>query len=227
MRSRFPSALPAVPAVHPRIPPFLLALLTIPVLLAAYQARPAPYGDRFTVHARVERATALRLHTTKGAVTAYDRETGGPRWTHTRPGHRPLAVLPARVRTIALWEDGLVTATDGDTVRWHRALPNAGAWLADHGGTGVLRLLDPRMLAVVTPDRVTAYRVVDGDLRWVLPAHRGCAFAPGRAARHGTTLLLAQPCAGDSDASWTSQLVPVDDLGRVTPHRRPLGNELP
>jgi hypothetical protein len=40
--------------------------------------------------------------------------------------------------------------------------------------------------------------------------------------RHGEALLIAQPCAtGDS---WTTELVAVDDLGRITPHRTPLGN---
>ncbi|UUU34878.1 hypothetical protein JIX56_36280 [Streptomyces sp. CA-210063] len=49
--------------------------------------------------------------------------------------------------------------------------------------------------------------------------------------RRGTALLIAQPCTTDGtpdpDAPWTSQMVAVDDLGRITPDRRPLGNELP
>jgi hypothetical protein len=36
-------------------------------------------------------------------------------------------------------------------------------------------------------------------------------------------LLIAQPCP---HAAWTAQLIAVDDLGRITPHRRPLGNEV-
>ncbi|MEU9386404.1 hypothetical protein AB0D38_38050, partial [Streptomyces sp. NPDC048279] len=60
--------------------------------------------------------------------------------------------------------------------------------------------------------------------RWVLPARAGCAFRPERAVRHGPALLLAQPCA---DGAWTAQLIAVDDLGRIVPHRAPLGSERP
>jgi hypothetical protein len=79
------------------------------------------------------------------------------------------------------------------------------------------------MLAVVTPGRIAAYRTADGDLRWVLPAHGGCAFVPERAVRRGGALLLAQPCAAGEP--WTAQIIGVDDLGRITPSRTPLGNE--
>lgn len=168
-------------------------------------------------HATVPRAQGK-------AVEAHDPTTGTLLWRHTRDGRHPLAVLPTRGDAIALWDDGLLTATDGHTVRWHRALPAATDWLPALGATGVLRPLGRGMLAVVTPYRVTAYRLADGDLRWVLPARKGCAFAPARAVRHNGVLLLAQPCAG---AAWTSQLIAVDDLGRITPHRRPLGNEVP
>ncbi|MBC2901827.1 hypothetical protein [Streptomyces cupreus] len=43
--------------------------------------------------------------------------------------------------------------------------------------------------------------------------------------RHGRALLLAQPCA--RAVAWTSQLIAVDDLGGITPHRSPLGNGVP
>jgi hypothetical protein len=158
-------------------------------------------------------------------VRAYDEDTGRPHWTYTRHGRHPLAVLPARGYAVTLWDDGLVTGTTTaaprTAVRWHRAVPGADDWLPAHGGEGVLRLLDEdaRMLAVVTPLRVTAHRLADGDLRWVLPARPGCAFAPTRAARHGGALLIAQPCGGD--APWTAQLVAVDGLGRITPDRTP------
>ncbi|MEU6086249.1 hypothetical protein ABZ865_05445 [Streptomyces sp. NPDC047085] len=132
--------------------------------------------------------------------------------------------MPARGRAITLWDDGLVTGTDGGSVRWHRALPDAAGWLAERGGTGVLRPLGKGILAVVTPHRVTAYRTGDGDLRWVLPARQDCVFAPERAVRHTTALLLAQPCAG---GAWTGQVVALDDLGRITPDRTPLGNDGP
>ncbi|UUU21051.1 PQQ-like beta-propeller repeat protein [Streptomyces sp. DSM 40750] len=211
----------------------LALLLAAPVLLAAHQARPAPYGDRFTLHARVEYAGGPRPRTTRAVVTAYAPESGRLHWTHARPGRRPLEVLPVRGHVIALWDDGLVTDTGSEGVRWHRAVPGA----ADRPRAGArgraLRLLGPRMLAVVTPGRVTAYRLADGDLRWVLPAREGCAFEPGRAVRRGPALLVAQPCTTDGtsdpdpDAPWTSQLVAVDDLGRITPDRRPLGNDLP
>jgi hypothetical protein len=126
---------------------------------------------------------------------------------------------------ITLWDDGLVTDTDGRTVRWHRALPAAADWLPAQGGSGVLRLLGRGMLGVVTPHRVVAYRIADGDLRWVLPAREGCAFAPGRAVRHRGVLLLAQPCP--RAVAWTAQLIAIDDLGRVVASRRPLRNDLP
>ncbi|MEV5347994.1 hypothetical protein [Streptomyces achromogenes] len=80
-------------------------------------------------------------------------------------GHRPVVVLPARAEAITLWDDGLLTATDGRTVRWHRALPDAAEWLPAHGGAGVLRPLGHGILAVVPPRRVAAYRTADGDLR--------------------------------------------------------------
>ncbi|MGW7267289.1 hypothetical protein [Streptomyces sp. NPDC054842] len=228
----------ATATAHPRYPrtdrrisrrllPAAVALLAAALLLAAaHRARPAPYGDRLTLHARVEHPTQIRLRTGPGGVLARDAETGRARWTHARDGHRPLAVLHARVHAFALWDDGLVTDTepDGGAVRWHRALPGAAGWLAAHGGRGVLRTLDPgaRMLAVLTPHRIAAYRTADGDLRWTLPAPPGCSFAPGRAVHHRGTLLVAQPCA--ADAAWTAQIVAVDGLGRITPHRTPLGN---
>jgi hypothetical protein len=215
-----PGARRASGPAPPVFPALLAVALAVVLLAAAHHLRPAPYGERLTVHARVAHASVPR--TQGAAVEAHDPAGGALLWRHTRAGRHPLAVLPARGDTVVLWDDGLVTATDGRTVRWHRALPAAADWLPAHGGTGVLRPLGRAMLAVVTPYRVTAYRLRDGDLRWVLPAREGCAFAPARAVRHGRTLLLAQPCPG---AAWTSQLIAVDDLGRVTPHRRPLGND--
>ncbi|MFC9928274.1 hypothetical protein [Streptomyces sp. NPDC127190] len=136
----------------------------------------------------------------------------------------PAGRLAAPAEAIALWDDGLLTDTDGRTVRRHRALPGTAAWLPAHGGSGVLRPLGRGILAVVTPHRVTAYRTADGDLRRMLPAPADCGFRPERAVRRGTALLLAQPCA---QGAWTGQLVPLDDLGRITPDRAPLGNDLP
>ncbi|MEV7994645.1 hypothetical protein AB0O67_22805 [Streptomyces sp. NPDC086077] len=213
---------PPSPRALRRLPAAVAALLlTAPLLATAHQARPAPYGDRLTVHARVQHPPA-ELRTRRGAVEAYERATGGVRWRYTREGARPLTVLPARGEAITLWDDGLVTDTDGTTVRWHRALPAAAGWLAAHGGTGVLRPLGRGILAVVTPGRIAAYRTADGDLRWVLPARKGCAFQPERALRRGGALLVAQPCRR---AAWTTQLVAVDDLGRIAPHRTPLAND--
>ncbi|WP_432174808.1 hypothetical protein [Streptomyces sp. Tue6028] len=235
---------PATPAVAPRgagrpprrdagrrtarafLPVALAFLLAVPLLVAAHKARSAPFGDRLTVHARVEHGPRPALRARGATVEAYDTATGHPRWTYAREGQRPLVVLPARGDAIALWDDGLVTATvrdDGRAVRWHRALPDAAPWLAGRGGAGVLRVLGPRVLAVVTPRRVAAYRLADGDLRWVLPARPGCAFAPARGVRHDGALLIAQPCATADD--WTGEIVAVDELGRITPHRTPLGGE--
>ncbi|MCF1597419.1 PQQ-like beta-propeller repeat protein [Streptomyces muensis] len=199
--------------------PALALLLAIPLLAVAHQARPAPYGDHLTVPrtapARVPHATP-RLRTHGTALQAHDPRTGALRWRYAREGRRPLTSLHARGDVITLWDDGLVTATDGRTVRWHRALPAPGDWLPAHGGTGVLRPLGHGMLAVVTPRRVAAYRVADGDLRWVLPARDGCAFRPERAVHHSKTLVVAQPCP---QAAWTAQLVALDDLGRIVPGR--------
>ncbi|MFF9893974.1 hypothetical protein [Streptomyces longispororuber] len=201
----------------------------MPLATAAHHVRPAPYGDRFTLHARVERDSVP--YVTGWAVRARDADSGRAHWTYTRPSRRPLALLPARGHALVLWDDGLVTDTARGAVRWHRAIPASAPWLASpaaRGGTGVLRLLDPaaRMLAVVTPQRVAAYRVADGDLRWTLPAREGCAFDPARSVRRHGVLLLAQPCRAGA-TPWTAQLVAVDGLGRVTPRRTPLGNELP
>jgi hypothetical protein len=190
------------------------------VLGGAHQLRGAPYGDRLLRGGDGQWAARAR----GAAVVGYDRRTGAPRWRYARAGHRPVAVQPARGAAITLWDDGLLTDTDGRSVRWHRALPDAAEWLPAQGGTGVLRPLGRGILGVVTPRRVTAYRTADGDLRWVLPAGPGCAFRPEGAVRRGTALLLAQPCA---DASWTGQLVALDDLGRIAPGRTPLGNDLP
>ncbi|MGW5865638.1 hypothetical protein ACWFRJ_26045 [Streptomyces sp. NPDC055239] len=220
----------------PRIAlPVVLGLLALPLITAAHHSRPAPYGDHVTVHARVDAGTAApALRTTGRAVEAYDRTTGRPRWTYRREGARPLALLPVPGHAVALWNDGLVTDTaraDGSAVRWHRAIPDSAPWLrtpAARGAAGVLQPLDPRgrMLAVVTPQRIAAYRSADGDLRWVLPAEPGCAFEPARAVRHREALLVAQPCE-DAATPWTSQLIAVDDLGRIVPRRTPLGNALP
>ncbi|MEV2254953.1 hypothetical protein AB0I94_30995 [Streptomyces sp. NPDC050147] len=215
--------------------PVALGLLALPLITAAHHARPAPYGDHLTVHARVDDGTATpELRTQGRVVQAYDRASGRPRWTYSREGARPLALLPAPGHAVALWSDGMVTDTaraDGSAVRWHRAIPAGASWLRSpdaRGAAGVLQPLDPRgrMLAVVTPQRVAAYRSADGDLRWVLPARRGCAFEPARSMRHGEALMIAQPC-GDATTPWTSQLIAVDELGRIVPRRKPLGNELP
>ncbi|MCD9879005.1 hypothetical protein [Streptomyces guryensis] len=186
---------PGRPALRRRLPAALALLVAAPVLAAVHAARPTPYGDHFTADAH-----------------------------YAREGHHPLAVLPARGNAVTLWDDGLVTAHEGTSVRWHRALPAADAWLPAQGGTGVLRPLGRGILAVVTPPRIAGYRIADGNLRWVLPARDGCAFAPERAVRHAGALIVAQPCPA---AAWTSQLIAVDDLGRITPHRTPLGNDVP
>ncbi|MGY0023054.1 hypothetical protein [Streptomyces sp. cg35] len=210
------------------------ALLALPLITAAHQARPAPYGDHLTRYARVAAdpgESAPRLRTRGAAVEAYDTAV---RWRHTREGRRPLAVLAAPGQAFALWSDGMVTDTEsagGRSVRWHRAIPDAAAWLRTpgaRGGAGVLQPLDPevRMLAVVTPRRIAAYRTADGDLRWVLPARAGCVFAPAAHLRRRTALLIAQPCADDKVA-WSERIVAVDSLGRIVPRRTPLGNELP
>ncbi|MFE9612311.1 hypothetical protein [Streptomyces sp. NPDC006012] len=202
----------------------LVAPALAALLLAAHHLRPAaPYGDHLTAYGRqTHGATAVRAR--GAAVEAYDPAGGERRWRYARDGRRPLGVLPARGHTIAVWDDGLVTDTDGRSVRWHRALPAAAGWLTAHGAAGVLRPLSDGMLAVVTPDRITAYRTADGDLRWILPAREGCTFRPERAAWRGTAWLVAQPCAR---GAWTDQLVAVDDLGPVAPHRAPLGNAVP
>ncbi|MBA4859840.1 hypothetical protein H1V43_00295 [Streptomyces sp. PSKA54] len=214
----------------------VLGLLAVPLITAAHLTRPEPYGDHLTVHARVESpgAPEPRLRMTGRAVEAYDPGTGRTRWAYTREGRRPLSVLPVRGHAVTLWSDGLVTDTarrDGRAVRWHRAAPAAAAWLRSpraRDGAGVLQRLAPssRMLAVVTPYRIAAYRLADGDLRWVLPARRGCAFEPARTMRHGRALLVAQPCRSPG-ASWTAEVVAVDELGRIVPRRAPLANELP
>lgn len=213
--------------------PVALALLALPLVTAAHHARPAPFGDRLTVHARGAGQGAAEpvVRTSGRAVRAYDPASGGPRWTYTREGRRPVTSLAAPGHALTLWSDGLVTDTaraDGGSVRWHRAVPASADWLrtpAARGGAGVLQPLAPgaRMLAVVTPQRIAAYRTADGDLRWVLPARPGCAFAPARAVRRDGALLIAQPCAGPG-TSWTSQVVAVDDYGRIVPGRTPLGN---
>ncbi|WP_436765116.1 outer membrane protein assembly factor BamB family protein [Streptomyces sp. URMC 123] len=241
--------------------------MTLPLATAAHQTRPVPYGDRLTVHeAAAAVAPAPKIRLRGRVVEAYDPRTGARQWTYARLGRRPVTVRSAPGHAVALWDDGMVTDTgsgvdgSGGAVRWHRAIPGAGEWLASRSarrGAGVLRPLDPdtRMLAVVTPRRIAAYRTADGDLRWVLPARPGCAFQPHRAVQRGSVLLLAQPCQGErrpappargtraaartggpavgggparpaGDPSWTSELIAVDSLGPVTPDRSPLGNEV-
>ncbi|WP_308402007.1 hypothetical protein [Streptomyces shenzhenensis] len=216
---------PAAPSGEPPARKPFRTLLAGAVLLAAvllllagaHRIRPAPYGDHLTPGPSAPTARARG-----DVVEAYDGRT--LRWRYARVGRRPLSVLPTRGHAITVWDDGLVTDTDGRSVRWHRALPAATGWLRARGGAGVLRPLGRGVLAIVTPARIAAYRTADGDLRWVLPARAGCAFRPERAVRHGPALLVAQPCA---NAAWTAQLVAVDDLGGIAPHRAPLGNDPP
>ena len=232
-RPRRARRLPAAPPSRRRPPsgpgcsaPLLALLLAIPLLAVAHHTRPAPYGDHLTVPVTARARVAATRGSAHGAPhsRAHDPRTGALHWRYAREGRRPLTSMHARGDAITLWDDGLVTATDGRTVRWHRALPAPGDWLPAHGATGVLRALGHGMLAVVTPPRIAAYRIADGDLRWMLPAREGCAFEPERAVHHGKALLVAQPCPR---AAWTAQLIAVDDLGRITAHRRPLGNEVP
>ncbi|MEV6649525.1 hypothetical protein [Streptomyces sp. NPDC051219] len=210
--------------------PLVAAFLALPLVTAAHHSRPAPYGDHITAHAPAPREHGEPLLRAEGgAVQAYGPDSAAPRWTYTREGRRPLALRAAPGHAFTLWDDGLVTdnaLADGGAVRWHRAVPAiarrpGGPARAD----GVLQPLDPayRMLAVVTPQRIAAYRTEDGDLRWVLPARRGCVFDPHRFVHARGALLIAQPCR-EEDVAWTSELVAVDGLGRITPDRRPLGN---
>lgn len=213
---------------HPWKAP-LLALAGLLLVAGAAYVRPAPYGDHLVRYASADGGVHLRAR--RGVVEAYG-EDGAPRWRYGREGRRPVAVRRVAGEALAMWSDGMVTDTDGaGAVRWHRGVPGAAAWLRTpgaRGGRGVLQPLGPaaRMLAVVTRDRVAAYRVADGDLRWVLPAREGCAFAPAAAVRRGGALLIAQPCADDTVA-WSERIVAVDGLGRIVPGRTPLGNDLP
>ncbi len=213
----------------------LSAALAVPLVTAAHQSR-HPFDDRLTVHTTAApgppAAQEPVLRTSGPRVEARDPRSGTLRWVHERTGSRPLALAAGPGHAFALWSDGLVTDTErvtGSAVRWHRALPGLADWLAAGSGraAGVLQPLAPgaRMLAVVTPQRIAAFRAGDGDLRWVLPAARGCAFDPGRYVRTAGILLVAQPCPGHTN--WTAELMAVDDLGRIVPGRTPLRNDLP
>ncbi|MER7760074.1 hypothetical protein [Streptomyces sp. NPDC097619] len=222
------SARPGTRLVLPLLGAALAALAAVPLAqTAARHPDPAPYGDRITPHPGppAPAAAAEPVPRLAGpAVEARRPGTGRPAWTYRREGSRPLDLRAVPGHAFTLWDDGLVTdTTPTGTVRWHRAVPA----LPDRP-TGALQPLDPagRMLAVITPRHVSAYRTADGDLRWVLTAREGCVHDPTRQARIGAVLLLARPCA-DPDAPWTDTLVAVDALGRLSPHRRPLGNGLP
>ncbi|MFJ9026961.1 hypothetical protein ACIRQP_00250 [Streptomyces sp. NPDC102274] len=213
----------------------LSVVVAVPLVTAAQQSRNVPFDDRLTVHTTAApgppAAQEPVLRASGPRVEARDPGSGTLRWVHERTGSRPLALAAGPGHAFALWSDGLVTDTErvaGSAVRWHRALPGLADWLAADSGraAGVLQPLAPgaRMLAVVTPQRIVAFRVDDGDLRWVLPAARGCAFEPGRYVRVAGILLVAQPCPGHTD--WTAELMAVDDLGRIVPGRTPLRNDL-
>ncbi|MFG3285838.1 hypothetical protein [Streptomyces sp. NPDC048111] len=206
------------------------AVLALPLVTAAQHADRTPFGDRFDRRTAPTSASAFDPVRIRGAaVEAYDRGTGTRRWTYTRRDSRPLALYRAPGHAFALWADGMITDTGPQRVRWHRAVPGLAGWLAERPGraAGVLQPLDAqaRMLAVVIPERVSAFRAADGDLRWLLPAHPGCAFDPGRTARTRGVLLVAQPCGGPGAPG--PERAAVDGLGRITPGRTPLGNDLP
>ncbi|GGX94506.1 hypothetical protein [Streptomyces hiroshimensis] len=203
--------------------PASLALLLATALLAlflaaAHHARPAPFGDRLTVHpaARHARGAAdapARLHLAPDGLEAYDPATGARRWTYARTGHRPLQARTARDRALALWDDGLVTGTalhDGALSVWHRGVPGAAARPAR---LAALHLLGPQpgAVAVVTPQLITAYGPGDGGLRWHREAGPGCAFDPARTAHRAGVLLIARHCA--PGAPWTSCIAAVSEAG--------------
>ncbi|MEV7418117.1 hypothetical protein [Streptomyces sp. NPDC089919] len=224
-------------ALRPALPVLCVLLLAAPLAGALREGRTAPYGDLLTVHPAAARlgAAAPVLRTGGGALAASDARTGAPLWTYRRPGRRPVSVLAAPGHGFALWDDGMVTDTGpapaggppaappgpaAGAVRWHRVMPGA----AD----GALWALDPqvRMLAVVGTARISAFRTEDGDLRWTFPAPADCAFEPAGLLRRGGVLLVPRPCT-DPARSWTEGLIAIDPLGRVTPTRRPLGNDRP
>ncbi|WP_189129805.1 outer membrane protein assembly factor BamB family protein [Wenjunlia tyrosinilytica] len=205
--------------------PAVAVVLSLPLASAVHRARPAAYGDRVTVHAPAGKGDLPPRLRTGPAVQAYEPDTGERRWTYARSGRTPVHVLLTSGRAVTLWNDGVVTGTDprSASVRWHRAVPEVAGWLASHSGhrgAGVLQPLGPggRMLAVVTPRRVAAYRLHDGDLRWVMPAHRGCSFEPSRSVRLGGYAMIAQPC-GDPGASWPVQVVAIGEDGKVSAER--------
>ncbi|WP_432093826.1 hypothetical protein [Streptomyces sp. bgisy100] len=202
--------------------PVAAVLLVLALAAATLWERPAPYGDRLTLHpaAAAEPGPAPQpvLRMTERSVEARDPVSGARRWTYARSGRRPVTVGTVPGHSFTLWNDGMVTDTGPTAVRWHRSVPGATNPLTDRvvrRAGAVLRPLGPgwRLLAVLTPRRVTAYRSADGDLRWVLPARPGCSFAPRRTARRGAALLIAQPCTrprGGADPPWTAELVAVD-----------------
>ncbi|MEV8536957.1 hypothetical protein [Streptomyces sp. NPDC051211] len=239
-----PRAQGAAPSSGPRRRPAraLLPLLAaaaavaLPALLLAVAhggGRTAPYGDRLTSHPASGPAPAAEpeLRYDRHAVRAYAPGTGTPLWTYARDNRRPVGVHTAPGHAFTLWDDGMVTDTvrpagaagPAAEVRWHRTVPGAGASMGRAAGaTGTLAALGPagRILVVVTPGHVAAYRTEDGDLRWVITAGRGCSFTPGSRVQLGGTVLIARPCA-DPAVPWARQIIAVDEHGRVTPDRRP------
>ncbi|MFJ7155008.1 hypothetical protein ACIQUQ_08705 [Streptomyces sp. NPDC101118] len=215
------SALPR--GVRAAFPALLALLLALPVAGAVHRSSATPYGDRLTRHPAPGAAAGAPVLRIEGpAVRAYGPGPGrAPLWTYRREARTPVAVLAAPGHALALWDDGMVTDTGPrGAVRWHRVMPGAAE--------GALWALDPgtRMLAVVTPGRVSAYRTDDGDLRWTFPAPADCAFRPRGLLRLGRVLLVPRPCE-DPARPWNEGLVAIDALGRVSPTRRPLGNERP
>ncbi|MFI5534654.1 hypothetical protein ACIA8O_39590 [Kitasatospora sp. NPDC051853] len=212
--------------------PAVAVLVVLGAGAAAHANKPVPFGDVLVkpgavdaspVGAQSRDSGSLELKVGPG-LEAFDRLTAEHLWSYRREGATALHLSMVGENAVVVWDDGMVTSVrpSDHEVRWHRAVPGLGDWLAgsdlkDAGSrteaeklaTAVRRAAaalqpvnepDGGWVAVVTPALTMGFRDSDGDLRFNSRPLSGCSYDPLRSVHTDYAVLVPRSCTGTTNA---------------------------